>query len=94
MDAYGKTESGYKQWISPNGTLIANLLTTAGADRVITMDLHDPQFQGFFNIPVDNLYSKPILKHYILNFILTIKIVSLSVLIQVVPKEQLLLLIP
>ena len=70
--------SGYKQWISPNGTLIANLLTTAGADRVITMDLHDPQFQGFFNIPVDNLYSKPILKHYILNFILTIKIVSLS----------------
>lgn len=69
VDAYGKTESGYKQWISPNGTLIANLLTTAGADRVITMDLHDPQFQGFFNIPVDNLYSKPILKHYILNFI-------------------------
>ncbi|KAL6450569.1 SPBC3D6.06c Ribose-phosphate pyrophosphokinase 5 [Candida maltosa Xu316] len=52
-----------------DGTLIANLLTTAGADRVITMDLHDPQFQGFFNIPVDNLYSKPILKHYIINFI-------------------------
>ncbi|EMG49912.1 Ribose-phosphate pyrophosphokinase, partial [Candida maltosa Xu316] len=69
VDAQGKTESGYKQWISPNGTLIANLLTTAGADRVITMDLHDPQFQGFFNIPVDNLYSKPILKHYIINFI-------------------------
>ncbi|RCK55543.1 Ribose-phosphate pyrophosphokinase 5 [Candida viswanathii] len=69
VDALGKTESGYKQWISPNGTLIANLLTTAGADRVITMDLHDPQFQGFFNVPVDNLYSKPILKHYILNFI-------------------------
>lgn len=36
------SESGYKQWISQNGTLIANLLTTAGADRVITMDLHDP----------------------------------------------------
>lgn len=69
VDALGKTESGYKQWISPNGTLIANLLTTAGADRVITMDLHDPQFQGFFNVPVDNLYSKPILKHYIMNFI-------------------------
>ncbi|CAK9438332.1 uncharacterized protein LODBEIA_P25560 [Lodderomyces beijingensis] len=69
IDAQGKTESGYKQWISPNGTLIANLLTTAGADRVITMDLHDPQFQGFFNIPVDNLYSRPILQHYITDYI-------------------------
>lgn len=69
VDAYGKTESGYKQWIAQNGTLIANLLTTAGADRCITMDLHDPQFQGFFNIPVDNLYSKPLLKHYITDYI-------------------------
>lgn len=69
VDAYGKTESGYKQWIAQNGTLIANLLTTAGADRCITMDLHDPQFQGFFNIPVDNLYSRPLLKHYIIDFI-------------------------
>ncbi|RLV95814.1 Ribose-phosphate pyrophosphokinase 5 [Spathaspora sp. JA1] len=69
VDAYGKTESGYKQWVSPNGTLIANLLTTAGADRMITMDLHDPQFQGFFNIPVDNLYSRPLLQHYIVDYI-------------------------
>lgn len=69
VDAFGKTESGYKQWIAQNGTLVANLLTTAGADRCITMDLHDPQFQGFFNIPVDNLYSRPLLKHYIIDFI-------------------------
>ncbi|CAI5757967.1 unnamed protein product [Candida verbasci] len=69
VDENGKTESGYKQWISPNGTLIANLLTTAGADRLVTMDLHDPQFQGFFNIPVDNLYSRPLLKHYIMDYI-------------------------
>ncbi|KAI5969462.1 PRS5 [Candida margitis] len=69
IDAQGKTDSGYKQWISPNGTLIANLLTTAGADRVITMDLHDPQFQGFFNIPVDNLHSRPIMKRYITDYI-------------------------
>ncbi|CAK7892916.1 ribose-phosphate pyrophosphokinase 5 [[Candida] anglica] len=62
-------ESGYKQWIAQNGTLIANLLTTAGADRCITMDLHDPQFQGFFDIPVDNLYSRPLLKHYITDYI-------------------------
>lgn len=68
-DAYGKTENGYKQWIAQNGTLIANLLITAGADRCITMDLHDPQFQGYFSIPVDNLYSKPILKRYIIDYI-------------------------
>lgn len=68
-DSSGRTESGYKQWISQNGTLIANLLTTAGADRCITMDLHDPQYQGFFNIPVDNLYSMPLLKHYIIDYI-------------------------
>ncbi|CDK25494.1 unnamed protein product [Kuraishia capsulata CBS 1993] len=60
---------GYKQWIAQSGTLVANLLTTAGADHIITMDLHDPQFQGFFDIPVDNLYSKPLLQHYIANYI-------------------------
>lgn len=57
--------TGYKQWVAQSGTLVANLLTTAGADHIITMDLHDPQFQGFFDIPVDNLHSKPILQHYI-----------------------------
>ncbi|KAI0462196.1 hypothetical protein LJB42_004284 [Komagataella kurtzmanii] len=57
----------YKEWIAQSGTLVANLLTTAGADHIITMDLHDPQFQGFFDIPVDNLYSKPLLQHYIAN---------------------------
>lgn len=56
---------GYKQWVAQAGTLIADLLTTAGADHVITMDLHDPQYQGFFDIPVDNLYGRPILKRYI-----------------------------
>lgn len=41
--------------------LVADLLTTAGADRVLTMDLHAGQIQGFFNIPVDHLYSAPVL---------------------------------
>ena len=40
--------------------LIANLLTTAGADRVMTMDLHADQIQGFFDIPVDHLYSSSV----------------------------------
>ncbi len=38
--------------------LVANLLTSAGVDRVLTMDLHAPQIQGFFDIPVDHLYAK------------------------------------
>ncbi len=41
--------------------LLANLITTAGADRVLTIDLHAPQIQGFFDIPLDHLYSAPIL---------------------------------
>ncbi|NLZ93131.1 MAG: ribose-phosphate pyrophosphokinase [Firmicutes bacterium] len=44
--------------------LVADLLTTAGASRVITMDLHAGQIQGFFNIPVDHLKSLPILANY------------------------------
>ena len=56
---------GYKVWVAQAGTLVADLLTSAGADHVITMDLHDPQYQGFFDIPVDNLYGRPILKRYI-----------------------------
>ncbi len=45
--------------------LVADLLTTAGATRMITMDLHAGQIQGFFNIPVDNLYAAPVLLEYI-----------------------------
>ena len=40
--------------------LVANLITTAGAERVLTMDLHAGQIQGFFDIPVDNLYAEPV----------------------------------
>jgi len=40
--------------------LVANLITTAGADRVVTLDLHSGQIQGFFDIPLDNLYSAPV----------------------------------
>ncbi len=45
--------------------LVANLITVAGADRVVCMDLHAGQIQGFFDIPVDNLYATPILLPYI-----------------------------
>jgi ribose-phosphate pyrophosphokinase len=45
--------------------LVADLVTTAGANRVLTMDLHAGQIQGFFNIPVDHLYATPVLLAYI-----------------------------
>ncbi|MBE6551051.1 MAG: ribose-phosphate pyrophosphokinase [Ruminococcaceae bacterium] len=44
--------------------LVANLITTAGADRVLTMDLHAPQIQGFFDIPLDHLQGQPLLASY------------------------------
>ncbi|KAI1436179.1 phosphoribosyl pyrophosphokinase [Xylaria sp. CBS 124048] len=56
---------GYKRWVAQAGTLVADLLTCAGADHVVALDLHDPQYQGFFDIPMDNLYGRPLLKRYI-----------------------------
>ena len=47
--------------------LVANLLTAAGADRVLTMDLHAGQIQGFFDIPVDNLLALPIITKYLMS---------------------------
>lgn len=44
--------------------LVANILTVAGTDRILTMDLHAPQLQGFFDIPVDHLLGTPILAQY------------------------------
>jgi ribose-phosphate pyrophosphokinase len=45
--------------------LVANLITRAGADRVLTMDLHTAQIQGFFDIPVDHLYAAPVIDEHI-----------------------------
>jgi ribose-phosphate pyrophosphokinase len=44
--------------------LVANLITRAGADRVLAMDLHAAQIQGFFDVPVDHLYAAPVLNGY------------------------------
>ena len=44
--------------------LVANMITTAGANRVLTVDLHAAQVQGFFDIPVDNLFAEPVLSQY------------------------------
>jgi len=47
--------------------LVANLITSAGADRVIAVDLHAAQIQGFFDIPLDHLYARPVILDYIQN---------------------------
>ena len=47
--------------------LVANMLTRAGANRVLTMDLHAAQIQGFFDLPEDHLYAASVLNHYFLS---------------------------
>lgn len=64
--AYARQDRKSKPREPITAKLVADLITTAGADRVLTMDLHAPQIQGFFNIPVDNLYAMPIISDYFL----------------------------
>ena len=63
---YGRTDKKDQPRVPITARLIADLLTTAGADRVLTMDLHAGQIQGFFNIPVDELTALPLLARYFL----------------------------
>ena len=48
--------------------LVADMLTVAGADRIVTVDLHAAQIQGYFNIPIDDLTAVPLLGHYFQDF--------------------------
>jgi ribose-phosphate pyrophosphokinase len=57
---YARQDRRAKARTPISAKLVANLLTTAGVDRVLTLDLHAAQIQGFFDIPVDNLYAAPI----------------------------------
>ncbi len=57
---YARQDRKDQPRVSITAKLVANLIATAGADRVITMDLHAPQIQGFFDIPVDHLYSSAV----------------------------------
>lgn len=61
---YGRTDKKDQPRVPITARLVADLITTAGANRVITMDLHAPQIQGFFTIPVDELTVLPILNKY------------------------------
>jgi ribose-phosphate pyrophosphokinase len=61
---YARSDKKDKPRISITARLIADLLQTAGADRVLTMDLHSPQIQGFFHIPIDQLIAAPLICDY------------------------------
>ena len=59
--SYGKGDKKDEPRVSIRARVLADAIEVAGADRVVTMDLHAPQIQGFFRIPVDDLYAMPIL---------------------------------
>ena len=62
--AYGRTDKKDQPRVPITARLIADMITVAGADRILTVDLHAGQIQGFFNIPVDEMTALPILARY------------------------------
>jgi ribose-phosphate pyrophosphokinase len=62
---YARQDKKVAPRVPISARLVADMLTTAGADRVITMDLHAGQIQGFFSMPVDNLFASPVLLKYL-----------------------------
>ena len=63
---YGRSDKKDRPRVPIAAKMVANLLTTAGADRILTIDLHAAQIQGFFDIPVDHLYAAPVMIRYYL----------------------------
>jgi len=61
---YARQDRKDKPRVPISAKLVADLLTTAGANRTLTLDLHAPQIQGFFNCPVDHLFASPVLVDY------------------------------
>ena len=65
--AYGRTDKKDQPRVPITARLLADMITTAGADRVLTLDLHAGQIEGFFNIPVDHLTAINIMRRHFLN---------------------------
>jgi len=65
---YARQDKKVEPRVPISAKLVADLIATAGANRVITMDLHTGQIQGFFNIPVDNLFAAPVLLKYMKDY--------------------------
>jgi ribose-phosphate pyrophosphokinase len=64
---YARQDRKVQPRVPISAKLVADLITAAGTNRILTMDLHAAQIQGFFNIPVDNLYAAPVLLEYVQN---------------------------
>src|ERR1700687_4070103 len=64
---YARQDRKDKPRVPISAKLVADLLETAGASRALTLDLHAPQIQGYFNVPVDHLYASPVLIEYFKN---------------------------
>ena len=62
---YARQDKKDKSRAPISAKLVANMLSVAGADHIITLDLHASQIQGFFDIPVDNLFAEPAVIKYI-----------------------------
>src|SRR5213594_554626 len=62
---YARQDRKVSPRVPISAKLVADLITTAGASRVLTVDLHAGQIQGFFNVPVDNVYATPVLLEYL-----------------------------
>jgi len=62
---YGRQDRKVQPRVPISSKLVADLLEAAGADRILTVDLHAGQIQGFFNIPVDHLYASPVIVEYL-----------------------------
>ncbi len=65
--AYGRTDKKDQPRVAITARLLADMISTAGADRILTLDLHAGQIEGFFNIPVDHLTALPILQSHFQN---------------------------
>ena len=63
--AYARQDRKDRSRVPISAKLVANLMVAAGVGRVLTMDLHSPQIQGFFDIPVDHLYAAPLMVRYL-----------------------------
>jgi ribose-phosphate pyrophosphokinase len=75
---YARQDKKVAPRVPISAKLVADLLETAGAKRIITLDLHAGQIQGFFNVPVDNLFAAPVILRYIKNNFAGKKLVIVS----------------
>lgn len=65
--AYNRQDEKMHDRDAITAKLLANMITAAGADRVVTMDLHSDQLEGFFDMPVEHIFSEPVMQRYVAN---------------------------